>query len=53
MGSTLDILHMGIYVNDNSMANFLSLKEVKNYFRMTMGTKEDKEILVHYSEDKA
>ena len=53
MTGTLDILPMVIYVNDNSMANILSLKEVDYYFRFTMGTKEDQEMLVHYSKDKA
>ena len=36
---TLDILPMGIYVNDNSMANILSLKEVVDSFRVTINTK--------------
>ena len=44
---TLDILPMGIYVNDKSMANILYLKEVADYFYGTMDTKEDHEMLVH------
>ena len=51
--STLDVLHMGIYVNDNSMANILSLKEVAYSFRMTMDIKADHAMLVHYIKDKA
>ena len=51
--STLDVLHMGIYVNDNSMANILSLKEVAYSFRMTMDIKADHSMLVHYIKDKA
>ena len=43
----LDILSMGIYVNDKSMANILYFKEVTEYFRMTIDTKEDLTILVH------
>ena len=39
MGGILDILGMDIYVNDKSMANILSLKEVADYLRMTMDTK--------------
>ena len=35
------------------MANILSLKEVAEYFRMTMYTKEYHAMLVHYIEDKA
>ena len=53
MRGTLDILPMGIYVNENSMANILSLKEVENYFRVTMDTKEYHAMSVHYSKDKA
>ena len=53
MRGTLDILPMGIYVNDNSMENILSLKEVEYYFRVTMDTKENHTILFHCSEDKA
>ena len=52
MRGTLDILPMGIYANDNSMANILSLKKVSYYFRVTMDTKEDQTMLVHYSKDK-
>ena len=53
MRDTLDILHMGIYVNNNSMANILSIKEVANYFRMTIDTKEYHAMLAHYSKDEA
>ena len=53
MRGTLDILSMGIYVNDNSMANILSLKEVAYSFRMTMDIKEDHTMLVHYRKDKS
>ena len=44
---------MGIYVNDNSTENILSLKEVVYSFRVTMNTKEDHEMLVHYIKYKA
>ena len=50
---TLEILPMGIYVNDKSMANILSLKEVEDYFCVAVDTKEDHEMLVHYSKDNA
>ena len=53
MRGTLDILPMGIYVNDNSMANTLSLKKVVDYFHVTMDTKEYHTMLVHYIKDKA
>ena len=53
MGGTLDISPLGIYVNDNSMANILSLKEGADYFRGTMDTKEDHIILFNYIKDKA
>ena len=53
MRGTLDILPMDIYVNDNSMANILSLKEVAHYFRMTMDTKEDHVMLFQYIKDKS
>ena len=53
MMGTLDILPMGINVNDNSMANILHLKEVADYFRVTMDNKEDHTMLVHYSKDTA
>ena len=39
MRGTMEILPMGIYVNDNSMENTLSLKEVADSFRVTMDTK--------------
>ena len=41
MRGTLDIFPMGIYVDDNSTANILSLKEVADTLRVTMYTKED------------
>ena len=53
MRGTLDILPMGVYVNDNSMVNILSLKEVADSFRITMYTKEYHAMLVHYRNDKA
>ena len=53
MRGILGILAMGIYVKDNSMANILSLKEVIDYFRMTMYIKEEHAMLVHYRKDKA
>ena len=49
---TLEILLMDIYVNDNSMVNILSLKEVADSFHVTMDTKEEHDMLVHHSEDK-
>ena len=51
MRGTLDILPMGIYINDNSMADILYLKEVEDSFRVTMETKEDHKMVVHYSKD--
>ena len=53
MRGTLDILLMVVYLNDNSMENILALKEVTQYFRGTMDTKEDHEMLVHYIKYKA
>ena len=53
MRGTLDILPMGIYVNDNSMANILYLKEVGDSLRVNMDIKEDHEMLFHYSKDNA
>ena len=53
MRGTLDIFPMGIYVDDNSTANILSLKEVADTLRVTMYTKEDHAMLVNYSEYKA
>ena len=49
MRGTLDILPMGIFVNDNSMEKIISIKEVADYLRVTMDTKEDHTMLVHYS----
>ena len=49
----MDILPMGTYVNDNSMANILSLKEVADYLRVTMYNKKYHAMLVHYSKDKS
>ena len=37
---------MSICVIDNSMTKILSLKEVENYFRVTMDTNEDHTMLV-------
>ena len=53
MRGILDILPMDIYLNDNSVANILSLKEVADYFHVTMDTKEYHAMLVHYSEYKS
>ena len=39
MRGAMDILTMGIYVNDNSMANIISIKEVVYSFCVTMYTK--------------
>ena len=39
MRGTLDIIPTGIYLNDNSMANNLSLKEGVDYFHVKMDTK--------------
>ena len=49
MRDSLDIIPMSIYVNDNSMANIISLREVADYFRVAMDTEEDHALLVHYS----
>ena len=46
MRGILGIFPMEIYINDNSMANILSLKEVSDYFCVAMDTKEDHKILV-------
>ena len=51
MGVNLDILSMGIYISDNSMVNTLTLKEMENYFLVTVYTKKDHTILVHYIKD--
>ena len=53
MRGTLDILPTEIYGNDNSMAHIFSLKEVIDSFHVTMDTKEDHAMLVHYSKDKS
>ena len=53
MRGTLDILPMYIYVNDNSIPNILSLKEVTDSFRVKIDTKEDHAMLVHYRKYKA
>ena len=53
IGGTLEILPMGIYVNDNNMANILSLKEMADYFRVDMYNKKDHTMLVYYNKDKA
>ena len=44
---------MGIYVTDNSMADIISLKEVADYFHVTMDTKENHTMLVQYNKDKS
>ena len=49
----LEILPTHIYVNDNYMADILSLKKVKYYFRVTMDTKEYHAMLVHYRKNEA
>ena len=43
----LDTLPMEIYVNDNSVAKIISLKEVADSFRMNIDTKEDHSKLFH------
>ena len=48
MRGTLDILPMDMFLKFNSMANILYLKEVADSFRVTMYTKEDHTMLVHY-----
>ena len=53
MKVTLRNLPMIIYVNNNSMAIILSLKEVENYFCMTMNNDEDRTMLVNFNKDKA
>ena len=53
MKVNLNILPMIIYVNNKSMENILSLKEVANSFRVTMDTKEDHAMLVHFNKDTA
>ena len=50
---TLDTLPMIIYVNDNYMANIIYLKEVADYFCVTMDSREDHAILFHYIDKKA
>ena len=52
MRGTLYILPMGVYVNDNSMANILSLKELADFFCVTMDTKEYHAMLLCYSKNK-
>ena len=47
MRGILDILPMEIYINDNSMENILSFKEVAYSFRVTMYTKDHHLMLVH------
>ena len=52
MRGNLDILPMGIYVNDNLMVNIPSLKELIVSFCATMDTKEDYTMLCNYINDK-
>ena len=47
MKSTLKNFAIHIYVNNNSMKNILYLKEVVNYFRVTMDTNEYHTMLIH------
>ena len=42
---------MSIYVNSNSMARILSLKEVENDFHVTMDTNEDHTMIIHFNKD--
>ena len=53
MKGNLNIFPISIYVNNNSMANILSHKEVENSFRVTMNKKEDHAMLVHFNKYKA
>ena len=53
MKSTLNIIPMSIYVNNNSMPNILSLMELANSFRVTMDTKEDYSMLLNFKRYKA
>ena len=53
MRGTMDMLPMGVYVNDNSMENILSIKEVVDSFHVTMYTKEDHKMLVNSRKDKS
>ena len=48
MRGTLDILPMGIFVNYNSTEEIISIKEVADYLRVTMDTKEYHTMLFHY-----
>ena len=53
MKVTLNIIPMIIYVKNNSMANLIYIKRVKISFRVTMDTKEDHAMLVHFNKDTA
>ena len=53
MKDNLNISPMSTYVNDNSMANILSIREVTNYLRVTMYTNEDHTMLINFKKDKA
>ena len=56
MDSTMKVtinIPVSIYVNDNSLAKILYLKEVANYFRVTMDTNEDHTMLVNFNKYEA
>ena len=53
MRGILDILPLDIYVNDNSTENIISLKDVADYFHMTMYIKDVHAIFVYYCKYKA
>ena len=56
MDSTMKVtinIPMSIYVNDNSMSNIFSLKEVANSFRVKIDTKDDHAVISHFNKDKA
>ena len=50
---TLYILPLRIYLNDNPIADTISLREVADYFHVTMYTKDNHAMLVLYIKDKA
>ena len=49
----LKFFDMPVFVNTNSLANILSLKDVTKRFRVTMESEVEKAMLVHVSKDKA
>ena len=53
MKGTLNFFPMSIYVNDNSMSNILSLKEVANSFHVKIDTKDDHAMISHFNKNKA